>query len=551
MGFIIDPLPEEDVAQFETARQTLPPLLHDLTQLLLLLCRYPPIQLLHGRWLPRTALGQLAERLITPAEITGRTTHKQAPYLRNLMFWAAACDLIDNGRLTPTAWRWMAQEPAACLHDLWSAWQTTAVDIRFVFRQPDAFWSDALRRAFRRKLDASRGIISAARLADQLLEDEQISPADFAANFETISDFDASVSACLDDVMVDLGIVQPAADADSFRLTSLGDRVLNKAPNLLSDWTWKNEAILRQDEDTSIVIRTEQYASPFSQAVLTLFAEAGTGMQPLTFRLTTRSIARAASLGHSLTLLLEALEALYPDLNRDQIAMLWKWWKSGRSVKLQYLPIIQTEQKDQLAAIISNPATGRLIDQVLGPRAATWSGDLADAINALNHAGVFPVVGQQDNLGETDQNREALWLAGQVYQLLGEYIPLPYPLSTIALTDETVGMTPARQAVRGEHLARIRERLQSLLDGFPYLPPPTPTDPEQWTEQISAAIDDQSSLIIRYHSAGRNVETSRRIRPYWEETHRGVRYLRAECIDSGAILVFRLDRIIDLQQSGN
>lgn len=527
--------------------QTLPPLLHDLTQLLLLFCRNPAVQLHHQRWLPRAAFTHLAQRLVSPLALTGHSTHRQTPYLRNLMFWAATCDLIADGVLTPTGWLWMAQEPALCLRDLWAAWQRPLHEVRTPYEQPDRAWSVALRRSFIDKLPTCDTAMSAATLADQLLQDEQILTADFAANFETISDFDASVSTCLQTTMVDLGVVQPAGKPGYFRRTVLGDWLLNPESQPAPTTTWRERATIHSEPDSSLVITTEPFAPPFAQGVLTLFADGETTAPVSTLGLTARSVARAASHGHGLALLLEALDQYHLTLTHDQITALWHWWQAGRSVTLRYLPVLQTRHRDQLAAITANPATAGTIAQVLGPTTAVWTGDPAEVTTTLEDAGIFPIVQVHANEQGIDQELEALWLAGQVLHLLGDHIPLPLSLPTATTANLAKQMTPARQAVMGQHLDTIRERLQTLLDGLPYLPPPTPSDPEQWTAQLAAAIQTQAILTIRYHSAGRNLETRRRIRPYWEESHRDIRYLRAECIDTGAILTFRLDRIIDLE----
>jgi predicted DNA-binding transcriptional regulator YafY len=56
---------------------------------------------------------------------------------------------------------------------------------------------------------------------------------------------------------------------------------------------------------------------------------------------------------------------------------------------------------------------------------------------------------------------------------------------------------------------------------------------------------------MTYFTAGRNLLTRRVVTPYWLEEHRGIPYLRADCHQAGKVLLFRLDRIQELQKEGD
>lgn len=143
-----------------------------------------------------------------------------------------------------------------------------------------------------------------------------------------------------------------------------------------------------------------------------------------------------------------------------------------------------------------------------------------------------------------------LWLAGQALALLGEHMPLPSPVPVQALGEIYGRLSAQQRAALQTQLDVLRRRLSDLIDGLTFIPPLQPSDPVRWKERLETAIAGGESLAIVYHSAARNIESRRRLLPLWLEDHGGVDYLRAQCIDTGYVLLLRLDRIRAIDGAG-
>ncbi|MCB0132219.1 MAG: WYL domain-containing protein [Caldilineaceae bacterium] len=534
-----------------------PPLVHDIAQLLILRCLHPTSRLQHGRWLGRSDLENLVRRLQAPMNVTGHTTHKQSRYLRDLMFWAVAARLLEDGRLTAKGWFWLELTPDAALLELWAAWISSdqaSIVLRAQFEQPDAGWDAFFRGQLVTRLQQMEGEVSGMRLANAILEDQEIPPAYFAANFLTLSDVDRAIAACLETTLLDLGVVQPLAQPQTYALTATGRRLCSPEETPLPAWQWNSTAALREaagaPESTieQITIDMSRDCAPYPQSLIALFAgDAPAAPTIHSYTLTRGTVARAASCHHGLALLLDGLARLDLSLSREQIEAIWAWWLAGRAITMRLLPVIQTQRAEDLAGLVRSATARRVIGEILGPTLATWEGEAAHVVETLRAAGYHPVVRIEEESAEHNPDRGALWLAGQLYLLLGDHLPLPRPLAATELAVLLRDLPPTQQALLEEQLTTLRQRLQELLDGLPYLPPPHPTDPARWTARIDEAIRTEAVITLHYHSAARNMETRRRVRPLWEEIHRGVAYVRAECVDTGAVLTFRLDRVIDIK----
>lgn len=104
------------------------------------------------------------------------------------------------------------------------------------------------------------------------------------------------------------------------------------------------------------------------------------------------------------------------------------------------------------------------------------------------------------------------------------------------------------QAACSAALQAVETSLAALLDGQAFTPPPTPGDPARWRPLLEAAIDGQRPLEMVYFSPARNLPTRRTIRPAWLLERSGAAYVEAYCDEAGALLTFRLDRILALVQ---
>jgi hypothetical protein len=112
-------------------------LLHDATQMLLLLAAEPGRPLLHDRWLSAARLTRLNARLLRP-DPDPITTHKRSPRLRFLLYLLRAAALWADGEVTPAGHAWLATPPFGQIVTLWQAWRTAPSSLRQAYE--DAPW---------------------------------------------------------------------------------------------------------------------------------------------------------------------------------------------------------------------------------------------------------------------------------------------------------------------------------------------------------------------------------------------------------------------------
>lgn len=279
-------------------------------------------------------------------------------------------------------------------------------------------------------------------------------------------------------------------------------------------------------------------------------------------RLTPASLAHATAHGDGLPALVETLAALGVCLTPAQQATLAAWSAQGGQPRLLWLPVLQTDTPAQLAQLYAQaPLVAHLLGDPLSRTTAPWHGELEAAVLLLRKAGFAPSVGalappiqQQAAAGATLSGALAgpaagqLWLAAQLYTVLGRYLALPLPMPTALVQALYAQISPAQQAALHLHLETLTQSLADLLDGGYAPAPPQPGDPDRWRPHLEQAIADEQPVELRYWSAGRNLVTQRTVTPAWIEERRGVAYLRGECHTSGKFLLFRLDRIMSVER---
>ncbi len=608
------PLPTPDAPEH--------PLLHDLTQTLCFLLEEAaqhaePVSLLQGRWLSPADMARLNTRLLRPDPTPLPRSHARCRRLRFLFFLATAAGLLANSDLTPSAWAWLSEPPDARWLRLWNAWRTAPLALRRAYRQPTASMPEPWPDLALRHLSGLPAAFTPSDLAQTILGHETALTAFFNAHLADLSALDAVTADLLDTLATDWGIVAAlAGPPPTFRLTAFGRRLL--------DPTWRTDAApgpavaaepIGRLEISSVgeeVKRHEWrlYLSPWAPAqCLAQLAPYAVRVGPIAadspchiYRLTEETVATAATVGHGLPTLLEALSDLGIALSPEQQGMLRTWHDRGHELQLLVLPIVRARRPELLAQLLQH-AEGRAgLGELLAPTIAVAMLPPAKLAARLAAAGFYlrrpsepgrtpdrssgnegrepeaearpaPARCQAPPQGSSRQNADprngalstvrqgnqtmsgdrnpiaglrapaVLWLAGQLYAALGEHLALPLPPAFADLDALLAAFDPADQALVQAQWDRLRNDLLAALDGRTFAPPPQPTDPERWRPLIKAAIAAGRSLTMRYFTAGRNVLTERTVTPHWIEEHRGVPYLRADCHLAGRILLFRLDRI--------
>ena len=542
------------------------PLLHDVVQLLDFCARGEAIQRPALRWFKPTALRRLNQQLLQPLPLPPQATHKQSPYLRLLLFLATAAGLLEQGSLTTTAWHWLSETPTTQWRMLIHAWRDAPAQLRARYTHesepltPPAPWLSTLLCFLTQQQDP----FCPQRLADHLLGHAHDLNAFFAANFDSLSAMSHTIAHLCAGPLTWLGLMTPLVtqyEAEPVPSSHTLYQLTPAARWLLEDadsdsppaWRWRSDGAqwsefadwtlcLPWDIEPLLFVRLARYAEPAEPE------RRQSGLRHL-FRLSSHSLAAASAQGLGLPTLMATLATLGLPLRPAQQATLLHWHETGGWPSLQLLPVLRTANRSQLAQLFTDPRLENMLGEPLNRVTALWHGELSHVLDQLRSAGYAPVVGQMPPGAATVPESTyagALWLAAQLYTLLGRHLSLPFSLPGAAADALYQQLDAVEQAQLHAHLDALAQELLELLDGLTPLPSPYPTDPAQWRPQIDAAIEAEKTLEMIYWSAGRGLLTTRRVQPYWiiDRTHAS--YLRAECLASGRLLHFRLDRIVGL-----
>lgn len=588
------------------AADTLTVLLHDVAQTLCFLAGAEGVgslRLLHDRWLPPAPLADLNRRLRRAQPVPPRS-HARSHWPRFLFFLITAADLQQAGRLTAVGWSWLAEPPAARLTRLWDAWRTAPLSLRRAYRQPTAALPEPWPDLALKHLAALPAPFTAGQLAQTVLGRERSYTAYFAAHLADLSDLDAATADLLAALAGDWGLLAATSGAAGpmFRLTDPGRWLLAGAqgdpPVPLSSAAGAAAAHLQVDEAGHWQLHVPDEAPPIHLAHLAPYAryeahagapspsrpersassppptaeeDRGTGAAFHIYRLDADTVAAAAAAGHGLPTLLDALAGLGLQLDSARLADLHAWHARGRRLEIVHLPLLRAADRETLAQVMAHPEVRGGLGDLLSPTVAALTIPPDELADRLRAAGFFPQLpapspqppapGPQSSApgpqppapgpqppAPNPQSSAALWLAGQLYAAFGELMPLPLPPPFSDLAALLASLSPAGQAAVRAQWEALRSAWRAALDGQTYAPPPQPTDPARWRPAIEAAIAAGRSLTIRYFTAGRNVLTERTVTPYWIEEHRGIPYLRADCHLAGRVRLFRLDRIVELEE---
>ncbi len=585
----------------EAAGVTPYPLVQDLGQYLIYLHQIhvqqpDPLRLLHNRWLPPRHLRAVAARLIFAQARQALRSHKGNPWLCLLAFLATAAELHDAGRLTVHGWAWLAEPPPIQVALLWRGWHGSDWEVRDAYAQADALlplpWPSLLTAA----LASVQAPFTATDLAAQLLSRESISVVYWNLYLETLQDLlDRLAALCLA-LLTPLGIITPTEPATRARpgltdytLTPLGRALVQNesatvAPSTLPStgpFTGAHLPVTLTTAETHACItiafpcRSPASLSPASlspaslspnplhaQAVIAGYADyLDRDVAAHRYQISAATLARAAAAKLGLAPLAAALQAVAIPLTPPLWRALRAGYGQGQQLQFQPATLLRTTTADQLAALHGQRPLAALFAEILTPTTALLGVDPIAAQATLQQHGysvqslpapATPPAAQPDtattSVALQQGDRELLWLAGQLYTLLAEHLPLPVPPAAEPLQALYTTLSSTTQATLAAQRQIMAEQLGALLDNLPFTPPLEPSDPAAWIPLIDAALAKQQLLQMSYFTAGRNLTTHRLVEPYWRETHRGVDYLRAYCHSAGHVLTFRLDRIETLEK---
>jgi hypothetical protein len=551
-------------------------LLHDLAQLMIYCHEQGAVRLLHGRWLSPAGLKQIGLRLWNPVDLTLIPSHKQHAWLRFLTFLAQAGYLLEDGRLTPRGWDWLEQRPERQWALLWEAWQKAPAALRQEYDLPGAFLPEPWQTLLVRTLRRHSGELVPAHFAAQLLSQVDFQSF-FVAHFDDIYALEAVISTIFAEDFQFLGLLQAQCDdvstannpiLQTYALTGasawLLHPILNAPPLQSTADTATLQQVSNSPGEDEWHIHLPAMSLFYLQAHMASYADyVSTSRQQgigHTYRLHRLSLARAAARGYGLPALLETLRSVGCPITSEIYTILEQWHDEGRRFHLQYALLLRSRTAQEMSLLYNFPNLNDLLGEALSPTAAILSASAPDVISQLAEQGIFIETGasyrevarikEQEEQLVANPADGARWLAGRLYTLLAEFLLLPFPAATLALDSIWRRLPAEEQAILAAQAERAEAALRSLLDGFVTTPAPTPSDPAQWLAQLETAIASESTLVLTYFTAGRNLLTRRLIQPYWIEERRGILYLRAYCHSAERVLIFRLDRIQGLEAAG-
>jgi hypothetical protein len=547
-------------------------LLHDLSQLLLFCLTPGSLQAPALRWLKPTALRQFNQRLWRPQTLTVHTTQKQTAYLRLLSLLATVAGLLQQGQLTLAAWSWLAERPHTQWRTLVYAWREANPAQLAPFTRPDdslplpAPWASTLLHHLARQ----REPFTPALLVNQMLGERPELDRFWAAHFPSLQSLDQSVANVCAWPLTGLGLLAPvnaqqaaAPDlsprppdphSDWHRLTTPGRWLLTPdAPNGSPAWRWRTAgaAHLLSVDDEQWLLWLRWDVQPLLAAHLACYAEftgSERGEQELRhgLRITPHSVATAAANGHGLPTLLATLAQLDLTPTPQQQTQLLRWHEQGGWPRLALLPVLRTANRGQLAQLLADRQVAQHLGDPLNATTVPWHGEWEALVRRLRAAGFAPAMGLAAPAPAPVSDAlhaGVLWLAAQLYTLLGRHLPMPFALPTALIDALYRQLDDLQQAQLHAQLEQLTDRFLALLDGLTPLPAPHLSDPARWQPVIEQAISSATPLDVRYWSAGRGVLTFRRLQPFRLFEQRGVLYLHAECLVSGRYQYYRLDRI--------
>lgn len=512
-----------------------------------------------ARWPARQTLQRLNQRCAAPAlePLPRAPTHNHRQRL--VLFLTTAAGFHQHGALTPLGWTWLAEPPEQQTALLWRTW----LDASPLMRQQYAFadgliphpWPIPLLHA----LQASPAHTTATHLAEHMLQQAHLPDPFWVHQVDSLTALQRLVTQVLSQVLIPFGVVvrHPHTRDGCFGLSALGRFFLGVDQEARLQWRATSSAYLvaslRSTED-GWRIELPSSTPCHLQAALTAYAMhvATTGAPPDVVQhyvLNHATLAQALSAGFGWPQLAVTLEELSISLASPPCRQLADHFARIPAITLQTRTLLHAADRTTLQALLEDPTLRPLIADLLAAATATLDADPALVSQRLQSAGY--AVRAEPFLppdATPPPASAALWLAGSLYRRLADFLALPLPLLPAQLDALLAGLTPLQRSTLTVYQERLEAALLDLLEGRIFAPPTFTVDVAAHRQRLEAAAADRRPVTIDYFSPGRNLLTRRPVQPYWIETSGNHLYLRAECLLSGRVLLFRLDRIQAIEE---
>ena len=530
-----------------------------------------------GRWLPPTALREVNRYLDRPCDLTGVRSERDAPYLAFLHYLAERAGLVElaAGCLKPAlvAHEWLAASPREQLERLWAAWtgdDAANRDLWQRYRLP-GYKVEGVTRRFRRLLDhLARRVPGLGQptgdFVDRLAEAEPLlfraeSYAHWTAlSKETRARFHdrvrAALAALLDGPLAWFGLL----DGEPPALTPLGAAILGR-----EDGRWPEDPppaplivsprLVETEDDGEPAIRlTAPPALPLpARLALESLVPPDPG-RPGVYLLTRTALLQALQRGHTAGGVANSLEgAARAPLPPAVAGAIYCWAEAHQQLAVRQLLLLEARDPALLQTLTRQRRIRETLGETLSARAVRVQADRLPALlRRLARRGHYPHLdlaggslspeGEKKDAGE----RALIAVALRVYAELADELSLPVrPLHALARAwteDLSLPQRDAAERLIVETLDRLRRA--ALPEGDYRLP--SPAGP--LLAALEKAIAGGATVEMRYYTAGRDHETTRRVDPLRLEWRGRVAYLVAHCHLRGEQRIFRVDRIAELRQ---
>lgn len=500
-------------------------------------------------------LQQLNRRLAAPAPEPLPRAPSQINRLRLLLFLADAAGLQQQGVVTPLGWSWLGEPPEQQTALLWRAWCDASPLLRQRYAFADGLlpapWPAPLLAA----LAAAPAGLTAGRLAEHLLDRAGLPAQYWVHQVASLHDLHRLVARTLQQVCIPFGLItaQRSRRGVLYPLTPLGAFLLGVAAQTPPAWQpAPSPPTLEQSAHVWQLSLPPAWPLHAQLELAPYAAHTGASGAPPAivqhYTLDDATLARAVAAGFQAPGLAHALARSGVMLNEPAAAQLTARLAQIPVVSLRTQTLLHTAQPADLHALLEKPALRPLLDDLLSATTATLKLPPAEVQRRLLAAGYAVITNEP--LDTAPPPDAVLWLAARLYRRLGDFAPLPLPLTTAQIDGLLAGLTPTQRGALAAADARVDALLLDLLDGQIFAPPDFTADTEEDRRRLESAAARHQSLTLDYFSPGRNLLTRRPVTPLWIEEANGHTYLRAECHLTGRILLFRLDRIKAIGESG-
>jgi hypothetical protein len=531
-----------------------------------------------SRW-PGAQLAQrLNRRLAAPAPEPLPRAPAHHHRLRLVLFLAAAAGLHQATTITPLGWTWLAEPPEQQTALLWRTW----LDASPLLRQQYAFadgliprpWPTPLLHA----LQATPAQATPAHLAEHMLQQAHLPDPFWVHQVASLTALNRLVAQVLHQALLPFGLVvrHHHERGVRFSLTALGRYLLNVDRGARPQWrlapapsatpdaadagidpapaasaSARRPLLYHTDDGWRVELPADTPAH--LQAALTPYAAhlVTAGDPPAVvqhYAITHATLARAISAGFGWPQLAAALEPLTFALTSPPCVQLAAHFARIPVITLQTQTLLHVADRATLQTLLVDPVLRPLIDDLLTATAATLHADPAVVSQRLQAAGYAVRADLPQTPAPHLPTAAALWLAGSLYHRLADLLPLPLPLLPAQLDALLAGLTPVQRSTLTAYREQLAAALLDLLEGRIYAPPTFTTDVAAHRQRLEAAAAAHRPVAIDYFSPARNLLTRRPIQPYWIEPFGRHLYLRAECLLTGRVLLFRLDRIQGIEE---